>query len=347
MALKGLLDEARERERARRDPELHHSEAPPGYRLRGVSTLRDGNGRVVQSWTKTTKGPDLPGELLDAFRAAVEDKPPATAEPVPPPRASGRDLMTVYPMGDPHIGMLAWHAETGEDFDLPTAVRHLTEATQRLVSLAPESERAAVVNLGDFFHSDDTTATTRRSGHRLDVDTRWGKILHAGVAAMVACVDAALAKHRHVEVVNAIGNHDDHSAVMLSVCLEHHYSEEPRVTIHTDPAKFHYIEHGMVLLGITHGDTCKAQALPGVMATDQAEAWGRTRYRYWLTGHIHHETRKEHPGCIVESFRTLAGKDAYHAAHGYRAGRSMVCDVYHAEYGRIMRHEVGVEVLRP
>ena len=36
---------------------------------------------------------------------------------------------------------------------------------------------------------------------------------------------------------------------------------------------------------------------------------------------------------------------AYLAAHGYRAGRSMVCDVIHRELGRISRHEIGVGAL--
>ena len=105
------------------------------------------------------------------------------------------------------------------------------------------------------------------------------------------------------------------------------------------------MEFGRNMIGVTHGHNTKPAALPGIMATDHPEAWGRTSHRYWYTGHIHHQTVYEFPGCTVETFRTLAARDAWHHAKGYRSGRSMVCDVLHRERGRIMRHEVGVEEL--
>jgi hypothetical protein len=54
---------------------------------------------------------------------------------------------------------------------------------------------------------------------------------------------------------------------------------------------------------------------------------------------------KEYSGCKVETFNTLAAKDAWHHGAGYRADRKMVCDVYHTEHGRVLRHEVGIEQL--
>jgi len=125
--------------------------------------------------------------------------------------------------------------------------------------------------------------------------------------------------------------------------LQHHYRDNPRVTIDATPAKFHKIEFGLNLIGVTHGDTIKPKDMPGVMACDWAEAWGRTKFRRWYTGHVHHESVTEFPGCTVETLRTLAAKDAWHAGQGYRSGRSMLCDVWHRTRGKILRHEIGVE----
>jgi hypothetical protein len=161
----------------------------------------------------------------------------------------------------------------------------------------------------------------------------------------VRCTDRALEKHEIVELDMQAGNHDAHTAVMLSLCLAEHYRNNPRVVVDEGPSKYHYREFGECLIGSTHGDTCKLAALAEIMACDQREAWGRTKHRYWYTGHVHHESRKELRGCIVETFRTLAASDAWHAGQGYRSGRSMVCDVLHKTRGRIMRHEVGVEEL--
>jgi len=81
------------------------------------------------------------------------------------------------------------------------------------------------------------------------------------------------------------------------------------------------------------------------MAADEPEAWGRTKYHYWLTGHIHHLTRKEYPGCIVESFRTMAARDYFAQHGGYRSGRSMEAMVLHREFGEFARYTVDIRQL--
>lgn len=340
-----LIAEAAAKRTARTDPAEHTHKAPAGYKLKGVSTLLRADGSVAQTWVKTTAEQETAADVLDAFQVAVSERDIEPAATVAPSATHNADLLTVYPMGDPHIGMLAWGAETGADFDLKIAVGNLTAAVDRLVSLAPASETALIVNLGDYYHADNPSNRTARSGNALDVDSRWAKILRAGIACQIRCIDRALERHASVRVINEIGNHDDMSSVMLSVCLDHHYRNEPRVQIDTSPSTFHWYRHGLCFLGVTHGHNTKAQALPGIMAYDKPQEWGATRYRHFYTGHVHHESVKEYPGCTVETFRTLAARDAWHHASGYRAGRSMVCDVWHAKRGRILRHEVGVEAL--
>lgn len=340
-----LIAQAAAKANALKDPKLHAHKAPDGYRLRGVSTLLDADGAVRQTWVKTAKEMDGPSDLLDAFAIAVKSRDIPAASPVNPGHGHVSDLLTVYPMGDPHIGMLSWAHETGQDFDLAIAERNLVAAVDRLVGLAPPSEQAIIINLGDFFHTDNQSNRTARSGNQLDVDSRWSKLLRVGILAMTRCIDRALEKHLTVRVVCEIGNHDDMSALMLAVCLDHHYRLNDRVEIDTSPAKFHWHEFGANLIGITHGDTVKPDKLPGIMACDKPEEWGRTKHRFWYTGHVHHESVKEYPGCIVETFRTLAARDAWHSGQGYRSGRSMVCDVLHRTRGRILRHSVDVEDL--
>ncbi|MGG4646026.1 hypothetical protein [Pseudomonas aeruginosa] len=85
--------------------------------------------------------------------------------------------------------------------------------------------------------------------------------------------------------------------------------------------------------------------LPGVMATDRAKDWGETIHRYWYTGHIHHESKKEFPGCVVESFNTLAPADSYAHSGGYRARQNMKCVVLHKEHGEVARHTVSPDML--
>ena len=163
---------------------------------------------------------------------------------------------------------------------------------------------------------------------------------------MVDMIHLALKKYPEVEVINAIGNHDDHSAVMLSAFLSAYFSDEPRVTVQPTTAKFHYVKFGKCLIGVTHGDTIKHNDLGELMATDKAEDWGSTEHRMWFVGHIHHSRKTELRGCTVESFRTLAAKDAWHAAKGYRSGRDMNAIVLHKDYGEVARYRCDIRMAR-
>lgn len=324
--------------------DLTHT-AAPGYAVKGTSTLYDADGAVKAQWVKTRED----GESLERLREAIEglaEPFQGIAKPASAPKRTDADTLTVYPIGDAHVGMYAYAAEAGVDFDLRIAESDLCAAVDRLVAVAPPSETALVVNVGDFFHADTSDNRTLQSGHALDVDTRWSKVLGVGIRAMRRCIESALRKHQTVRVINAAGNHDKHTSAVLSAVLDAFYDKEPRVEIDLSPAAFRYHQFGRVLIGVAHGDKTKPEALGPIMAADMPEAWGQTRHRVWLTGHVHHRRVFELPGCMVESFRTLAARDAWHAESGYRSGRDMHCIVMHREHGEIERHRVDVGMLR-
>lgn len=318
---------------------------PDGYIVKGVSTYYGEDGKPRGQWVKSREDRERQIEIVREIVGALAEDVRGKSRTTPAPKVTRSDLMAVYSMGDPHLGLYAWGDEAGEDFDIEIAERHLCQAMDRLVNSAPACDEAAVINLGDFFHADNLENRTRRSGNVLDVDTRWQRVLRIGVRAMRYCIDAAMDRHKRVRVVNAIGNHDEHSSAMLSVVLAALYEKNRRVEVDLSPAAFRYLRHGNVLIGVTHGDTVKPDTLGEIMATDRAEDWGATRHRYWYTGHVHHRRVFELRGCIVESFRTLAAKDAWHAAQGYRSGRDMQCIVLHSEHGEIERHRVDVAML--
>jgi hypothetical protein len=335
---------------------------PDGYHVKGVSTYYGAkrNGREVVlgedgapvmeprgQWVKTQRDAEQKyAALVEAVQGIAEPFRGA-ADPVTAPAIVSADYLNVIPLGDPHLGMYAWAQETGNDFDLAIAEGSLVAAVDHLIALAPPAEECLIIDLGDFFHSDTSENRTARSGHALDVDTRWSKVLLAGIRTMRRCIDRALEKHKRVRVIVEIGNHDDHSSVMLALCLANYYEREPRVIIDTSPAKFHWHRFGKVLIGVTHGDTVKPDKLGPIMACDRPQDWGETLHRYWYTGHVHHDSLKEYPGVIVETFRTLAARDAWHHAAGYRSGRDLKLDVIHREHGRVNRHIVGITQVWP
>lgn len=319
---------------------------PEGHHIKKVSTLLDGQGKVRAQWLQAPKDEQT---QWDQFWAACERNVKVykgVATPSKTPKFNDPETCTVYPLGDPHIGMLAWAKETGQDFDLQIAERDLKSAVDLLVDRAPSSEVAILANVGDFFHAEGDDQKTPTGGNKLDCDTRAAKITDVGFSLMRHLIDRLLLKHATVKVVNVPGNHDPKMARMMNLWLSAVYEREPRVEIRDNRNPYMYIRVGKNLLGFAHGDGAKPEQLPSIMAADQATDWGGTDYRMWFTGHIHHQTRKEFPGCIIESFRTLASRDYWHSWKGYRSGQSLSCITLHTEYGEITRSTVDIKLIR-
>lgn len=322
---------------------------PAGMRVKGISSNVDADGTVKQSWVKLTEDRDAAMKvMLDNLESILDDYVPPKRKLARPKGRAEADTMTWYPIGDHHFGMYAWAEETGVDYDTDIASDLLRAAIDKLVSSAPASVEAALLNVGDFFHMDNTKNVTNHSGNVLDVDTRWTKVVQVGIDAMHYAVDRMLEKHHKVHVYNVVGNHDTHTAMALSMVMAAMFKDNPYVEVHVTANPFQYHEFGKCMIGMHHGDTIKkVDNYVGIMARDQAEMWGRTQFRYWWLGHIHHSQRQEMPGVLVETFRTLAARDAWHSSMGYGSGRDMTAIVLHKDHGEIERHTVPVSMISP
>ena len=226
---------------------------PDGFHLKGTSTLYDEDGKPRLQWVKTSIDHERQRELfLQAAQSMAAELP--QVDSVACPIKTLPHLMAVYPIGDAHIGMRAWGEETqGDSWDMTEAVRVQCGAMAALVDLAPAADQGVIINLGDWLHADNMEGMTSRSGHVMDLDGRYAKMIDVGMMVMRQCIASALQKHKTVRVINVVGNHDDTGALWMSVALRHAYEHEPRVQIDKSPAAFHYIEHGKVLIGTHHG----------------------------------------------------------------------------------------------
>jgi len=314
-----------------------------------VSTLFDQEGKVSQQWVQE-KPEAVVQELAWLALADELSKALPRAEPIKAPVAALKDLMACYPVGDHHLGMLAWKDETGADYDLSIGERLLNKATDFLMQSTPAAEQALLVFLGDFMHYDSFVAQTPTSGHALDADSRFPKMVRTAIRCMRYMVERALQRHERVHVIIEIGNHDLASSIFLMECLRNVYENEPRIVIDNSPKHYHYFKFGRVLIGTHHGHGAKPDQLPLIMATDVPSEWGNTNHRYIWTGHVHHSSKlgqiaRDHPGVEVESFRVLAPADAWASQKGYRSIRDMKAILMHKEHGEIARHTVNPAML--
>jgi hypothetical protein len=351
---------------------------PETERIKGVSTLRNGDGSIASEWTKTEGATiDQEKNVIDApivkqaaftdgrgdVRALWTTRKPEQQQQInnvieglrlhlqeyhAPARrvirgrshvGLSRGLLEVYVLGDPHVGLLTWAPETGSDFDLKIVETELCAAVDLAVERSAPASRALLINVGDYFHANDDTQLTPGHKHKLSVDSRVPKIFRVGFGIQCRMVQRMLEVHDHVTVWNVGGNHDPLLALMLNFTMQERYREEPRVTVPDNFEHYPHMKFGKNLIAAAHGHLAPMKELGGIMATDWPEEWGQTEYRRWFCGHRHSEAVVEGMGFVAEQFNTMAARDDFNSGR-YRAARSMKVLTLHETYGLISRREV-------
>jgi hypothetical protein len=281
-----------------------------------------------------------PETLADQIRDALEGL--SDIPPISPPSYCDNDLLTLYPIADAHIGMLAWGKETGEDYDISIARNRLIDWMGRCVSSSPKSGTAVVLDVGDLLHADDQTNQTPKSKHALDVDTRHYRTVETTIAAMASAIEIAAAHHARVIVRVLPGNHNPTSYLAIMFALAERYRLNDQIEVQKIAGEFFVHQFGRVLLAGHHGDKAKAEKMVMFLADQYAAIWGKTNHRYLWTGHLHHHKSADIGGVQWEQLRALTSRDAYAVAHSYTARAQLQAVTYHRDKGEIQRVKVGM-----
>lgn len=311
---------------------------PEGYLVKGTSTMVRANGEEVVRWIKSAIDHERLNEMLNAAADAFASEIDATPA-VPEVNQDYSNTLALYPVFDLHIGALAHKHESGESYDTKAAESTMNRYFEYSVQASPNSRRAVLLIGGDMLHSDGLDAVTPASGHVLDQDSRYAKLVYVAIRSLRKAVSEMLKKHHEVEIEIIEGNHDQASMVCLRAAMAAFYEEDERVKVNVSPAIMHVVEFGKTLLGFTHGHTMKKpETRLSALAVDHSQAWGRSTYRYTHSGHFHHVTVTEHSLGIDEVHGALAAKDAYSARGGWRSYRQAAVIIYSPEFGEVGRH---------
>lgn len=270
---------------------------------------------------------DLTEHLIERF----QDIP--AAPKIKPNKSANKDLLTIYPIFDAHIGMRAWGEEVGEDWDSEIAVDYITKGIAECVDQSPASDTAIIINGGDMLHADNDNNETPRNKHKLDTDSRHYKTIDTVVQLSITMIEMAARKHKKVVYRALRGNHDEHSHTNVTFALYYRYINNPNIIIEKNPADFFIHEFGKVMIAAHHGDKAKPQQLVLHAADEWPEMWGRTRYRYYYIGHQHHKQFHDIGGMSVEMLRASTKRDSYSHSHAYCGRSELRAITYHREKG--------------
>lgn len=315
------------------DHDMVHT-VPDGFTVKGVSTYYDKEGNPTGQWVKSQADRERQLEILmERLESAHKGVKPF--KPTPVPKVVDEDFLTLLTVTDFHFGMKAWEAETGESWDLEIARQTFMDSINAMIEASPKSGIAVLNQMGDFLHWDGLDAVTPSSGHILDADTRYGKVVDLAMLVMCDAIKLMLKKFGRVIVVNAEGNHDLSGSVWLRKHIKHMFQSDDRVEVIDNEFPYYALLHGQTMLGFHHGHLSKMVKLPALFSAEPRfrAMWGQATRCYIHTGHYHHERKVEDAGAIVEQHPTLAARDSYSTRGGYVSSRGAKIHVYHKTDG--------------
>lgn len=315
-AIKGLLERARKWQAS--DLALTSGATAIGADTpaKVVWTKTHKDGSVTHSVMHTASD-DGEIDIVEKVAESFQDVRPYTTQSSP---QLNNDLLTVYPLYDMHIGMLAWGRETRDvDYDLGLMKSDLVNSILEVASLSPKSDDALIVLGGDTIHINDHFNETPASGHKMDADGRFEKIMDTAIEAVTNAIELVAERHSRVKVVVLRGNHDETSHIVLKAALKQRYRLSDNITFPVvstwDKSEIYWFKHGKSLLAFHHGDKAPPERLAMIIA-DKCPHWSETKYRAILTGHLHSLKVKDMPGCTHYTLRAFCPPDAYGAMYG-------------------------------
>jgi len=263
--------------------------------------------------------------IADAFQNIPAFRPNPVAD-------TNSGFLTVYPLYDMHLGMMAWARETrGQDYDLALAKQDLITGIEAIAKRAPQSDTALVILGGDTLHVNDHFNETPGSKHHMDADGRFEKIVDVAIEAISHAIEYLADRHALVHVVILRGNHDETSHIVLKAALRQRYRLASGISFPTvsgwDKSEIYWFQHGNSLIVAHHGDKMPPQRL-AMIAADQCPFWSSSKRRVILTGHLHSMKVQDFPGVTHFTLRAFAPADAYGATFGGVRGLSAMtfCD---------------------
>lgn len=316
--------------------------------IKGVSTLVDANGETKMQWIKTNTAHE---QQLEAMRAAIDAlKSDLPRDSYPYQRqlvmGSESNLLNAYILTDFHLGMLAWGEETLDaDWDTELAEDLLIRWFQTAITTSPAAGRAVLAQMGDFLHWDGFDAVTPTSGHILDADTRFQKLVRTAIRVIRRVIALMLQKYKYVHIIMADGNHDPASGAWMREFLAAFYEGSEYVSVDTSASTYYRYIHGETLLCFHHGHKRGVKSVDQTFVGRFREEFGMTKHAYGHIGHLHQDVVHETPLMKVEQHRTLAPADAYASRGGWVTGRDAKVITYHKEYGEVGRVTINPKMV--
>jgi hypothetical protein len=283
----------------------------------------------VKAWLKRRRAVADAKAAIEALRIEAQNYSPKFMGLRPARKNEGETAAELFNT-DHHLGSLIWGEETGgPDWDNGIAMEAWKDSFCTLIHRV-EGYKAdmAVIPLGSDQENSDNGSGTTTNQTPQSMDSRYQKVFNLSKAASKFAIDTAYEKYGRVHVPIVPGNHNRLSAWHLGDYLQAWYRNHPGVTIDNRPTQRKWWEFGVVMLMWEHGDKGKVPDYGKIMASEQPEMWGRTKWREAHVGHLHTRRVFEDKGYTARICPSLRPSCAWsvteHHTGSIRASESFV-----------------------
>jgi hypothetical protein len=280
----------------------------------------------------------LPQQMEDVAKSLLARLAKQRAvKTVRPLRAMAKD-QTMLEMGvhDLHMGKYASALETGKSWNMDDTEKAFKDAVSYLLNKAARMERIEKIiwPVGqDAMHVTDIHNRTI-NGTPVDAAGRYFEVYERLVASYVWAMEQSV-QVAPTEFVYVPGNHDFVSSWHAAKQLDAYFRSTKHAVVNAGASPRKYVEYGVNLLGMTHGDNEQLNTLPVLMAHEHAEAWGRTKFKEIHIGHTHKMKilGESYAGVRIRVLPSLSGTDAWHHTKGFKGRQASEAYLWNKQHG--------------
>ena len=247
-----------------------------------------------------------------------------------------RPFSLVISPTDFHWGKRA-PATDNDPYDREIAKKRLFKTTKDILSRVSNRgrpEKIIVALGGDGLHIDNMNKQTTR-GTQQDCDSSPMEMIVSYVEMCRDYIDF-VRQFGNVELYVVNGNHDYYSSIFLREALYGWYNYVNGVEVKRIMRHRQTFLYGNSLITFVHGDDGNVKDYPAIIASESPELWGKSKWRFIFTGHLH--TERELPvfsDITVYRMPSLASSDEWHMRKGYKSRKALIGYIIDKERGVI------------
>ena len=202
-----------------------------------------------------------------------------------------------------------------DDYDMEMAKTRFNNAIDTFLNNTNAEECIFVIG-EDYFNIDTINRTTTK-GTPQDTEVDIYKMFDFGLKLMIETLHTLSKFFNKVNVILIQGNHDKLLSYMLIKALEQYNFEKRNIIFNSEIKNRKYIEYGNSLIGLGHLDTENKKQKQFLMQSEVKEMYGKSKYNYFISGHLHNYSVEEIGGIQYIRLPSLSGSDNWHKEMGF------------------------------